>query len=77
MNSYLASQNRTVSQMNNEERNQYQQQVNTRDRAAGIVADALVTVEKFCQSMRESFGVMINAISVLVRSPNIIFDDFL
>lgn len=75
MNSYLASQNRTVSQMNNEERNQYQQQVNTRDRAAGIVADALVTVEKFCQSMRESF--MINAISVLVRSPNIIFDDFL
>jgi hypothetical protein len=51
MNAYLASQNRNTSQMNNEERMQYQQQVNIRDRAAGIVADALVTLEKFCQSM--------------------------
>lgn len=56
MNSYLASQNRNVSQMNDEERNQYQQQVNIRDRAAAIVADALVTLEKFCQSMRESLS---------------------
>ena len=51
MNTYLASQNRTTSQMNNEELMQYQQQVNMRDRAAATVADALVTLEKFCQSM--------------------------
>jgi hypothetical protein len=37
--------------MTNEERVQYQQQVDIRDRAGGLVADALVTLEKFCQSM--------------------------
>ena len=51
MNAYLASQNRTTAQMNNEERMQYQQQVNSRDQAASTVADALITLEKFCQSM--------------------------
>jgi hypothetical protein len=51
MDAYLASQNRSTAQMNNEERMQYHQQVTARDRAAGTVADALVTLEKFCQSM--------------------------
>ena len=51
MNQYLASSGRTISQMAPEEQAQYKQQIDTRDAAAGIVADVLGTIEKFCQSM--------------------------
>ena len=51
MNQYLASSGRTVSQMTPDEQAQYKQQIDTRDAAAGIVADILGTIEKFCQSM--------------------------
>jgi len=51
MNAYLSSSNRTISQMTPEESSQYKQQVNIRDASGGIVADVLITLEKFCQSM--------------------------
>eukprot|EP00970_Alexandrium_tamarense_P003318 scaffold529_cov196-Alexandrium_tamarense.AAC.14 len=51
MNAYLASNGRTTAQMTPEERAQYQQQLDRRDAAGCLVADALGTLEKFCQSM--------------------------
>ena len=51
MNAYLSSSNRTISQMTPEESLQYKQQLNIRDASGGIVADVLITLEKFCQSM--------------------------
>eukprot|EP00804_Cyclotella_cryptica_P002600 CCRYP_010429-RC/>CCRYP_010429-RC protein AED:0.08 eAED:0.08 QI:0/0.9/0.90/1/0.7/0.54/11/1348/1458 len=51
MNAYLASQSRTPAQMTAEERAQYQHQIEIRDRSGAMVADALTTLEKFCQSM--------------------------
>lgn len=51
MNAYLISQSRSTAQMTADERSQYQRQVEVRDRSAASVADALVTLEKFCQSM--------------------------
>lgn len=51
MNAYLASQSRLPAQMTADERSQYQGQVEVRDRSGAMVADALMTLEKFCQSM--------------------------
>eukprot|EP00559_Dactyliosolen_fragilissimus_P005886 CAMPEP_0184861960 /NCGR_PEP_ID=MMETSP0580-20130426/6522_1 /TAXON_ID=1118495 /ORGANISM="Dactyliosolen fragilissimus" /LENGTH=1537 /DNA_ID=CAMNT_0027359643 /DNA_START=407 /DNA_END=5020 /DNA_ORIENTATION=+ len=51
MNTYLASQNRSESQMSLEERNAFDAQIRKRDGAGRIVADCLLTIEKFCQSM--------------------------
>mmetsp|Transcript_24815 Transcript_24815/g.52881 ORF Transcript_24815/g.52881 Transcript_24815/m.52881 type:complete len:1461 (+) Transcript_24815:208-4590(+) len=51
MNQYLASNGRTVAQMTSDEREQYEQQINIRDSAGGMVANVLGTLEKFCQSM--------------------------
>ena len=48
---YLASNGRTVAHMTTDERGQYQQQIDRRDAAGGMVADLLGTLEKFCQSM--------------------------
>jgi len=51
MNQYLASNGRIVAQLSPDEQAQYQQQMDRRDAAGGIVADVLGTLEKFCQSM--------------------------
>jgi len=51
MNQYLASSGRTIAQMSSDEHVQYEQQIDIRDTAGGIVADILGTLEKFCQSM--------------------------
>ena len=51
MDQYLSSSGRTVAQMTPDEREQYQQQIDRRDAAGGVVADILGTLEKFCQSM--------------------------
>lgn len=51
MNQYLASNGKAISQMTQDERDQYQQQIDRRDAAAGLVADVLETLDKFCQSM--------------------------
>ena len=48
---YLITNGRTTAQMTPDERTQYQQQIDRRDAAGGIVADVLVTLEKICQSM--------------------------
>mmetsp|Transcript_6441 Transcript_6441/g.14539 ORF Transcript_6441/g.14539 Transcript_6441/m.14539 type:complete len:1077 (-) Transcript_6441:1834-5064(-) len=51
MHQYVASNGRTMAQMTPDERAQYQQELDRRDAAGGIVADVLGTLEKFCQSM--------------------------
>ena len=51
MHQYLATNGRTVAQMTYDERGQYQQQIDRRDAAGGMVVDVLGTLEKFCQSM--------------------------
>lgn len=51
MHVFLASSGRTTAQMTPDERTQYQQQLDWRDAAGSIIADALGTLEKFCQSM--------------------------
>jgi len=51
MNQYLVSNGRAVENMTTDERGQYQFQLDRRVAAAGLVADVLRTLEKFCQSM--------------------------
>lgn len=48
---YLVSNSRTIYQMNQQETPIYESEIKKRDNAGKIVADCLIALEKFCQSM--------------------------